>query len=465
MVDVSHISPDIFVLQKKVQKISDLLGGTQAMRDAGKTYLHQMELESDPKYKARLSRSTLYPALSETLSQMCGRVFFEPINTSAVANKIRNDIFLDVDLEGNNIDVFAANWFYSGLAYGISYALVDYTKVGNAQTLADEKALGARPYLVHIKPQSVLGFKHGMIGGKRQLTQFRYQEFITVDDGEFGTKTIRQINVYEIGRVRKYQETTLADGKGGFVLVEDILLKAAGKTLSTIPIAAFITKKTDQFFIGEPPLMDLADLNIKHWQSQSDQDNILNTARVPLLARFGSRAGEDMKIGDSVIEVPEDGDLRYIEHSGTSINAGQASLKELESQMRVAGAKLLDKTVLAMTDSQAREEQSKEISLLRLYANRFEDALDLALDYIGMWLGISEVGNVEISGNIDADFDPAASMDTVIKMNAAGVLSKQTVFDEAKRRGLLSDSTEWEEEQVRVDSEGLDGGDFGNNDS
>ncbi|MDO9806700.1 DUF4055 domain-containing protein, partial [Glaesserella parasuis] len=68
-------------------------------------------------------------------------------------------------------------------------------------------------------------------------------------------------------------------------------------------------------------------------------------------------------------------------------------LKELESQMRVAGAKLLDKTVLAMTDSQAKEEQGKEISLLRLYANKFEDALDLALEYVGLWLGIDDVGS------------------------------------------------------------------------
>jgi hypothetical protein len=40
---------------------------------------------------------------------------------------------------------------------------------------------------------------------------------------------------------------------------------------------------------GEPPLLDLAYLNVKHWQSQSDQDNILHIARVPILALIGVR--------------------------------------------------------------------------------------------------------------------------------------------------------------------------------
>ncbi|HDR0728216.1 TPA: DUF4055 domain-containing protein, partial [Pasteurella multocida] len=115
-------------------------------------------------------------------------------------------------------------------------------------------------------------------------------------------------------------------------------------------------------------------------------------------------------------------------HSGNAIGAGKESIKELESQMLVAGAKLLIKNIIAMTESQARDEQGKEISQLRLYANKFEDALDLALEYVGFWLGIENVGNVEISGNIDSEIDPNASLDMVIKLNSAGVISTQTTF-------------------------------------
>lgn len=463
MNSVSMASPEITNLHTKTRIIDDLLGGTLSMRAAGKTYLFQMPLEDNEAYKNRLGRSTLYPALKETLSQMCGRVFYSPINVSNVNEMIVSDIFQDVDTEGNNLDVFASQWFYSALAYGVSFVLVDYTKVESAHTKAEEKALGARPYLIHIKPQDVLGIKYEKRNGKIAISQFRYREYINEDDGEFGTRKVIQINVCEPGKVTKYRPN-LDSGKGKelYLKTESVEVKANGQPLDFIPVIPFITKKSGHFALGEPPLMELANLNIKHWQSQSDQDNLLNIARVPLLVRIGVTDDSVVRIGGSVVDLPTGAVLHYVEHSGTAIEAGQKSLNELESQMRVAGAKLLEKADMAMTDSQARDERDKEISVLRLYANRFEDALDQTIEYVGLWLGIKkeDVGNVEISGNIDGNLDPNASMDSVIKLQSAGIISKQTTFEEAKRRGLISDNVTWEDEQARTDGEGLSDGDF-----
>ena len=462
MSQVSNVSTEITNLHIKTRIIDDLLGGTLSMRAAGKKYLFQMPLEDKEAYNNRLNRSTLYPALSETLTQMCGRVFYSPINVSGVNKKIVEEILPDVDAEGDALDVFASQWFYAALAYGVSFVLVDYTKTGDAKTKAEEKAIGARPYLVHIKPQNVLGIKYDRINGNKIMTQFRYKEFVMEEDGEFATKVVEQISVYEIGKVRKYKAQS--NGKGGlsFVEIENIEVKANGVPLTFIPIVPFITKKTGHFALGEPPLMELANLNVKHWQSQSDQDNLLNTARVPLLVRIGVTDDSTVKIGNSVVDLPLGADLRYVEHTGSAIAAGQKSLNELETQMRVAGAKLLEKADMAMTESQARDEQNKEISALRLYANRFEDALDLALEYVGLWLGIENknVGKVEINGNIDGNLGPNPSMDSVIKLQSAGIISKQTTFEEAKRRGLISDTVNWEEEQARTDGEGLNNDDF-----
>ena len=48
------------------------------------------------------------------------------------------------------------------------------------------------------------------------------------------------------------------------------------------------------FMTAHPPLMDLAWLNLAHWQSASDQRHILHVARVPIL--FGRN-----------LTLPEDG--------------------------------------------------------------------------------------------------------------------------------------------------------------
>ena len=438
-------------LTKKTKIIDDLLGGTATMRKAAQTYLFQMEMEEPDSYRKRLERSTLYPALSETLSQMTGRVFFNPIDVADVTETVQA-LFDDVDLVGNNLDVFASRWFYSALAYGCSFALIDFARVEAVKSRAEEKALNARPYWVHIKPHQVLGIKTARVNGKQAITQFRYVVNEQVEDGEFGVKTVKHVYVYEIGKVRKFSEA-----EGEFRFESELQLTAQNRPLDFVPVVPFITKRNELTNAIEPPLMELAYLNIKHWSSQSDQDNITNTARVPLLAVFSNEEVNKLVIGGSAVHLPTGSSMQFVEHSGQAIEAGMASLKDLEEQMKTAGAKLLTKTALAMTDSQARDEAGKEISQLRLLANRFEDAIDLALEYTGYWLGIvkEQVGNVQISGNIENDLDPAASMASVIQLRNAGVISNQSTFDEAKRRGLLADGLEWDTEQERLQSEGM----------
>lgn len=438
-------------LTKKTKIIDDLLGGTATMRKAAQTYLFQMEMEEPDSYRKRLERSTLYPALSETLSQMTGRVFFNPIDVADVTETVQA-LFDDVDLVGNNLDVFASRWFYSALAYGCSFALIDFTRVEAVKSRAEEKALNARPYWVHIKPHQVLGMKTARVNGKQAITQFRYVVNEQVEDGEFGVKTVKYVYVYEIGKVRKFSEA-----EGEFRFESELQLTAQNRPLDFVPVVPFITKRNELTNAIEPPLMELAYLNVKHWQSQSDQDNITNIARVPLLAIYSNDEVKQLSIGGSAIHLPVDSSMQFVEHSGQAIASGVESLKDLEEQMKTAGAKLLTKTALAMTDSQARDEAGKEISQLRLLANRFEDAIDLALEYTGHWLGIAkeQVGNVQISGNIENDLDPSASMASVIQLRNAGVISNQSTFDEAKRRGLLADGLEWDTEQERLQSEGM----------
>ncbi|NBB68542.1 hypothetical protein GU830_12260, partial [Mannheimia haemolytica] len=45
--------------------------------------------------------------------------------------------------------------------------------------------------------------------------------------------------------------------------------KAQNTPLAFVPIVPFITKPIDVWGMGEPPLMELAYLNIKHWQTNT----------------------------------------------------------------------------------------------------------------------------------------------------------------------------------------------------
>lgn len=447
MSDVNKPSKAVEQMRTRNAVIAALLGGTEAMRAKGRTYMPQWPLEDDAAYRERLNVSTLYPALLETLANMVGRVFYRDMNRLDIPQEVDTQ---DIDALGNKLEIFCSAWFSDALAYGVSYCVVDYQR--GAQTLADAKAQGLRPYAVHVQNGQVLGFRNEIVGGREVCTQFRYAESATLPDGEFGEKHVVQIVVLEPGVRRVYRE------KGGqFALHEEVPLMVGGKPLAEVPVVALYTERTG-FFTGRSPLQELAWLNIKHWQSQSDQDNITHWARVPLLARFGITDSADIKIGASTIDMPPESDIRYIEHSGAAIAAGAASLAKLEEDMATAGAKLLTKSVNTYTDSQARDEQAREVSALKAYANRLEDAIGQMLWLFALWLGLEDGGSVEISGNLDIDYNPAVTMQMLRDMYADGIISAETVFREAQKRDLINPALDWETEQTKIGAGGYDAG-------
>jgi hypothetical protein len=437
--------------------VDDLMGGTRAMRRAGHRHMPQWPLEHHDEYKERLHVATLLPAYSETVATMAGRVFSKPISVGDdVPEPIADAIVPNVDAEGRNLHVFAQDWFETALNHGLAFVLVDFPRSEAVRTKAEEKALGLRPNWILVRAPQVLGWRSELAGDTNRLTQFRFRECITVEDGEFGHIEVEQVRVLEPNRCRLYRL-----GKDGWEMVEDF-----PTSQGVIPLVPLYTGRTG-YMTAKPPLLELAHLNVKHWQSQSDQDTILHTARVPLLARIGveqtydrlSGEAEPMKINKSMIDLPLGGDVKYVEHTGAAIKAGQESLNELEEQMKTAGAKLLTQTVLSLSEGQSQDEQAKEISQLASMAEGLEEAIDAALAFTASWMGLGDSGgHVQLTPDLGQDAAPAESMKVLITMNAAGVLSSQLLFEEAKRRGLISDDVDWEEEQQRINDQAPSGG-------
>lgn len=465
-----HDSP-AFVLDAVVEMQEDwnlitaLLGGTKAMRAAGQAYLPQWPKEDDKGYQERLNRSTLLPAFSETVKNMTGRVFARAVTLGdEVPENIREWVADDIDNQGNNLDVFAAKWFLTALGYGLCHCLVEHpeTITKGIITKADEKAAGVRPYAVLIKPQQVLGWRYKVINGRPVLTQFRYIETVEEEVGTFGVEQIEQIRVLEIGRWATYRRQK---GK------KWALHEEGENTLNSIPLVTFYTLQTG-IMTAKPPLLELAYLNVAHWESQSDQRNINHIARVPILVALnaGDAMGADgkpipweMTVGTSSATRlnGEGADLKYVEHTGKAIESGRQELQDLVEEMRMAGAWLLYRDNQAVkTAAQANEEAAEKISPLESMGNAFEDAIDLMLQFFADWTKQESGGFATVEGNYDADYAPEVSLPVLKQMADSGFLSQETLFNEVKRRGIISDSLKWEDERKRIEEQRgrIDGG-------
>jgi hypothetical protein len=460
MAKVNEVSAAIAAMQPDWDKIDALVGGTKAMRAARETYLPKFPAEDEESYDYRVKTSTLFNGLGRTLENMAAKPFAEAITFTDI-DAVAEEWLDDIDQCGNNITVFAHSVFLEGLAKGLTHILVEFPPTKNEDgtsmypTKAAEDAAGVRPYMVHIKPRQIIdAIPVRGKGGAQEIGQVRFMERVEEPptEGQFGTTSVDQIRVLEPGRWATYRES-----KAPGAQKDTWLLHEQGVTsLNYVPMFTFYTKRTG-FMTATPPLIDLADLNIKHWQSSSDQDSILHTARVPLLAITGLNEGDEIKIGaKSFLRLPLNADAKYVEHSGAAIEAGRQSLQDLENQMRAMGAELLVETQVSTTATQNNIEDDEAKCQLSRMVQGLEDTLDNAFG------AMHDYKKMEYKGDLDIfdDFASDALMATagpfilaLIQMVNSNLISKEDAFNEMQRYGILNPDLAWKDVQARIEQE------------
>lgn len=443
---VQDTSPAIDAMRVDWALAEALLGGTRAMRAAGQTYLPRWPKEEAEAYTTRLAVSVLFPAYKRTVQTLAGKPFSKPITLGEDVPARFAPWLADIDLQGRNLDAFAASVFNTALGYGLAGILVDYPPAEGVRTQAQEQAAGLRPYWVEIKPQQILGWRAARADGVWRLLQLRLAEQVELLDGEFGTEMVDQVRVLEPGSWRTYRATE----NGAWSLFE-----AGATSLNAIPFVPIYGGRTG-FMTATPPLIEVAHLNVAHWQSASDQQNILHVARVPVLTVTGVDDPEwKMTVGaSSAIKLPADAKMEFVEHSGAAIGAGAEELKTLEERMRQAGAELLVIAPGYVTATQINTENAVGMCVLQSITQSFEDALDQCLQITADWVGEPTGGHVTVFNDYGAASLQEASAQLLLTTNQAGKLSDETLHSEYQRRGILSADLSWEDEQARIEAQG-----------
>lgn len=448
---VNDTDPRVSAMQLDWELIDTLLGGTRAMRLAGERYLPRYSMESDQDYKARLQTATLFPALAQTVRNLTGRVFGETLQPEEdVPAWIRSDIWPDIDLQDANGHVFAREWWRYGVSHGLCHVLVEGPPSTEIRTQADQRAAGARPYCILIKPQRVLGWMHDADG---QLSQLRLT-WSRTEREEFGETTVPQVRVYDRVQTdagwrvqaRDFEQVKRGDAQAEWVMVNGPVLTG----LEFIPLATFYTGKTAPM-VAEPPLRELAHLNAKHWAMEASADSLLQVASVPVLCATGVDETTKITVGaNAAVNLPLGADLKYVEHTGQAISTGADRLKALEEQMKAIGARLIEPNTGTKTATQAGEDAQQANSTLAGWVQDFGDSMAALLDIIASYRGEPKGGRVEIHADLDPDSVPNETAQVLLKAQAQGMISPQTLFHELQRRGLVSGDVNWDEEQQRI---------------
>ena len=438
--------------------VNSLLGGTETMREAGVVLMPKHQEESDPSWERRISGATLLNMTEITLDMLAGKPFSDPVQLVDDAPPKHQEWSEDVDLQGNSLDVFARRWFRDGLAKGLSHVLIDMPRRdeegGTERTLADDKAANARPYLLHIPPESVIFMSGTLVNGREVLDHVRISESEVVRDG-WGEAVQERIRVLEPGLVQIW-ELRKGQRKEEWVMVDEWVTD-----LEYIPMVTFYTSR-QSLGVSKPPLLDLAYMNVRHWQLDADLNNIISVACFPMLAMSGvdqTEAGDGslMRLGPNQILATraEHGKFYYVEHTGAAIETGEKKLQHLEELMASYGAQFLKEKPGDLKATVRALDSAEALSQLQAMTLVFKDALETALMVMSDWAGLGDGGpsvemNVDFGLN-DPDEKGWAAIENARKRRE---ISREATINEMTRRGWLSDDYDQEADKILLEAEG-----------
>jgi hypothetical protein len=238
-----------------------------------------------------------------------------------------------------------------------------------------------------------------------------------------------------------------------WVLTEDVPV-----SLQEIPMVPVYTGRTG-FWTADPPLLDLAWKNIEHWQSSSDQRNILHVARVPFLAsdndvRDDPNAPVTLKASGIITGFEN---LRFVEHSGAAIGAGRTDLMDLEDQMRRLAGELLARNTGDKTATETGLEASQGAAWLKAKVRTYQDALEECLRLHGAWIKDATPSTVTINCEWDDEALQADMITALTALRTAGGMSQDSLIWNMEKGGLLPPGRNIEEEKSLIEAEGPSG--------
>jgi len=452
-------------------------GGTLVLRKAP-DLLPQYEMEDQGVYDDRLEQTVLFNATKKTIKTLTGIVFRkQPTIEETLLPAIR-DHLENIDLTGQSIQVVAQQEFREKQIDGHVHILVDWHGPEGARSSLEEQRAGmGRPYWTLIFKSQEVRSEPKNDGGQTVLLSFAYEEQVIRRKGEFEQVEVNRIRQFDLtdsaGNIIK-EDDPLPPEEGRRVLFRSWLEtkpeskewdveepgKLLGPNMNEIPVVTDYAERTG-FGQSDPPHLDLALENLKHWQIRSDRDQSLHTVSIPVFCTFGPKA-EDLQTfpvgttyGFAFEGSRTDEGAEYVEAQGHGLEHTRTELLDIQQRMAALGSSMLERsTRQAETEDKVRLDQKGQDSELANQARLTNSALGEALRIHAKWLGKEPGGGIFLNTDYSALVLKAEDIDVLLKAVGEGALSLETFWGRLLVGKVLGDDFDPDLEKDRISQGG-----------
>ena len=418
--------------------------GTDYLRQNSEAFLPLEPREDYDAYLARVNRAVFSPFTQRLIRAATGLVLRKPITLTG--DPYWTEMFkMDVDGCKSDLDEYARRILMCSLTYGQSHILVDYPAPSGARSLAEERAQDRRPYWIEVDPTNLYGWRLDRETNYGNLVQARIAEKAVLPSGQFGEKVFDQIRVIEPGRYRVFRKkeqieemydvsdnSSVGEFEVATTQKDYAQVESGSFSLGEIPLVTIYSGKTDNL-VSKPPLLDIAYLNIAHFQRQADLIHSLHVASQPMLVMEGyDDQTKDLAISVNYAMATQPGNkVYYVEPASSAFDAQSAEIKELQMQMATLGISTLSQQKFVAESADARRlDRVDTNSMLAMVSMELEQKLQKAFNLSAQYVGI-EPPEVKISR--DFDIERLIGQD----ITALTSLFDQQVIDREEFRDIL----------------------------
>ena len=459
-IDSRH--PDYLSIGTKMELVSDLTDGIEAMKDRG-TYLLPMENESTQEYAIRKNRSTLNPGFTEAITAQTSKPFSKEVtieNYESLSKEVKA-ILKNLDGHGKSITELGKDIFAGCASYKDGFTFTDFvsredTLDDGGRSKSDDTADLTRTFTFFIPRPSLFNWDFDDEGN---YSEIRFKTSEVRANGKFGKDQVKVIYRWTKSVWEKYIEVSGDDCDDRFIADSGSrnweLVKHGVNTLGVIPIEA-----TD--FGPVWPNIDLAYTVLEHYQDNSDQKNIVRFARTGLWYAAGFEEDEldGFAVGSNKLihSAAPDSSLSVVEHSGSAVGIGRAELEILERRIQALVLKpIVTRTSGDVTATEVIQTNANASSDIRAWGLITGKALTNIIEWIHIWLKKDMPEGVRVIVYDDYVIEgSSADNDFLLQTFMAGGISHETFLSEIKRRGTIDNRIDIEAEVKTAKKEAIE---------
>ena len=432
--------------EEKWHKMRHVFSGEEVLKKHSKKYIPPLEGQTELQYQEVINRESFENYTQKTAQGITGLIFAKaPI--IEIGSKIKA-IQDNIDLAQSTIIDLAQHCVGQIVEVGRAGLLVDMQSYNTSGlSVAEAELLNIRPYIKLYTTENILNWRYEIINNKTVLTLLVLQEqYVKRYVSEFVPEYDYRYRVYtlENGMVR----VRVLDHAENF-LEEETYPMMNGKNLDFIPFIP-IGAKDLHIEPTNPPLLDIANINLSHWYLSVERRNALHYVGFPSIYGVGiqQRQGETINLGAGTINLfnnPQ-AKLEFLQLSAEGMGSVEKALEEKKQAMLALGARLLaPESASQISENTMQMKTAGSRAVIIQLADTISRGIEKALTIMAMWLNDS--GNIVFKLNTDYNLSEMSPqlITACIQANQVGLMPKKDVYDNLKKGEMTSYETfeEW----------------------